>query len=105
MSLDAVEVENADCPLNNCAASIPSRLTRYVESVFLDSYAPLDSHALANWFAAILNMRQEADGLSAFARKAGQIRRNQPVFGSVAPILPIKRSILRIADWFDFEWI
>jgi hypothetical protein len=43
-------------------------------------------------------MRQEADGLSAFARKAGQIHRIQPVFGSVAPMLSIKRSILRIAE-------
>jgi len=42
-------------------------------------------------------MRQEADGLSAFARKADKIRRNQPVSGSVAPIFSGKRSILRIA--------
>ena len=45
----------------------------------------------------ILNMRQEADGLSAFALEAGQIRRNQRVFGSVALILLVKRSIFRIA--------
>jgi hypothetical protein len=59
---------------------------------------PADFGKTAEVFkTAILNMRQEADGLSAFARKAGQIRRNQPVFDSVAPILSIKRSILRIA--------
>ena len=42
-------------------------------------------------------MRQEAGGLSAFARKAGKIRRNQPVSGSAAPVYAGKRSILRIA--------
>ena len=47
--------------------------------------------------AAILNMRQEADGLSALARESGHIRRNQPVSGPAAPISSGKRSILRIA--------
>ena len=47
--------------------------------------------------AAVLNIRQEADGVSAFARKSGKIHRNQPVSGSVAPIFSGKRSILRIA--------
>jgi hypothetical protein len=45
---------------------------------------------------AILNMRQEAGGFSALARKAGKIRRNKPVSGSVAPISSGKGSILRI---------
>ena len=48
--------------------------------------------------AAILNMRQEPDGLCAFARKADQTRRNQPVSGSAAPIFSGNRSLLRIAE-------
>jgi hypothetical protein len=35
--------------------------------------------------AGILNMKQEADGLSAFVREADKIHRNRPVFSSVAP--------------------
>jgi hypothetical protein len=47
--------------------------------------------------AAILNMRQEADGFPAFGQKAGEIRRNQPVSGSAAPIFWDTSSIFRIA--------
>jgi hypothetical protein len=42
-------------------------------------------------------MKQKADDLPALIENAGEIRHNQPVFGSVAPILANKKSILRIA--------
>ena len=38
-----------------------------------------------------------SDDLPACVEKAGEIRQNQPVFGSAAPILAGKKSILRIA--------
>ena len=48
--------------------------------------------------AAILNMRQEAGGLSAFGQTAGKTRRNQPIPGPATSVYSGKRSILRIAD-------
>jgi hypothetical protein len=50
-------------------------------------------------------MRQEANGFPAFGQKAGEIRRNQPVSGSAAPIFWGMSSILTVQHDVDLTSI